>query len=238
LPGHPGREYEHWSEWLPKQQSDGQPWPADKLSYRFRVKKVTPPPRPKTQAEYQAEEAAEKEAEFVALPPDAPLERWLPYVDYDQPQTERAVQHIANRASLAAELGQLAVDEDAEVAGKALRCIEKLPAPSPELIAPVTAAGRDIATRLRQINATTVEQDPGYHGAANLSIRFSAWMCAVRKLREHCDGDFTAELKPILELSRERPDSNVLRMDVCRVASYYLQQWAGIEPQPSDPKPR
>jgi hypothetical protein len=238
LPARPGESFEQWSEWLPRQQADGQSWPADRMSYRFRVKRETPPPPPKTQAEYQAEEAAKKEAEFAALPSDAPLQLWLPYLDYDQPQTERALQHVANRPNLAAELGQLAAGDDAELAGKALRCIDKLPTPTRELIPPVEAAGRDIAARLRQVNATTVEQDPGYHGAASISIRFSAWMCAARKLRAECGGDFSAELKPILELSRVRPDSYVLRMDVCRVASYYLHQWAGVEPLPTDPKPR
>lgn len=238
LTARPNRRFENWSDWLPRQQPDGQPWPADKMSYRFRVQIIPPPPPPKTQAEYQAEEAAKKEAEFAALPPDAPLQLWLPYLDYDQPQTERALQHVANRQNLAAELGKLAVGDDAELAAKALRCIDKLPAPKRELIPPVEAAGRDIAARLRQVNATTVEQDPGYHGAASISIRFSAWMCAVRKLRTECGGDFTGELKPILELSRVRPDSYVLRMDVCRVASYYLHQWAGVEPLPTDPKPR
>ncbi|MCC6508057.1 MAG: hypothetical protein IT423_03055 [Pirellulaceae bacterium] len=40
LPARPGPEYEQWSEWLPRQQAHGQPWPADKMSYRFRVVKI------------------------------------------------------------------------------------------------------------------------------------------------------------------------------------------------------
>lgn len=208
------------------------------MSYRFRVKKEPPPPPRKTQAEYQAEEAAAKEAEFVAIPADAPVQNWFPYLDYDQPQTERALRLIADRPNLAVELGHLALGEDAELAGKALRCIEKLPAPSADFIAPVEAVGRDLAERLRRVNATPVEQDPGYHGAAEISIRFSGWMCAVRALRDKAGGDFTPELQTILELSRIRTDSQVMRADVCRVASYYLHQWAGIAPLPTDPKPR
>ncbi len=238
LPARPDRKFLEWSGWLPIQQANGQPWPADKLSYRFRAQKTVPPPPPKTQAEYKAEEAAAKEAEFVALPPDAPLERLLPYLDYEQPQTERAAQRIAARPNLLAELSKLALDNDPRTAEKALRCLEKLPVLTPEFIPPVEAVGRDLAERIRKVNATTVEEDPSYHGAADVSIRFSAWMCAARALRAKCGGDFTKELKPILELSRVRPDSYVMRADVCRVASYYLHQWAGIEPLPTDPKPK
>ena len=70
------------------------------------------------------------------------------------------------------------------------------------------------------------------------SMRFSAWMAAVQFLRENADGNFTAELRQILELSRARSDSIAMRQDVCRVASYYLHQWAGVDPLPTDPNPR
>ena len=231
LPSRPGRRSLEWSDWLPAGV-------ADKLSFRFRVQKTVPPPPPKSQAEYQAEEDARKEAEFAAIPADAPVEVFFPYLDYEQPQTERALQQVSARPNLAAELGQLAVGDDADLADKALRVIEKLPEPTPDFIAPVEAAGRDIAERLRRVNATSAEEDPGYHGAAAVSLRFIGWISAARRLRETCGGDFTPELQKILELSRERPDSQSLRMDVCRVASYYLHQWAGIAPLPTDPPPR
>ncbi|MBL9154393.1 MAG: hypothetical protein JNK37_18020 [Verrucomicrobiales bacterium] len=238
LPGHPEPEFESWSEWLPHQQENGQPWPDDRLSYRFRVTKVPLPPPPKTEAEHRAEVNALQEAEFNAIPPDAPVQRWFPYIEYRQPLTERALSHIASRPGLASELGSLATAEDARLAEMAMRCIEMLPAPTAEFNAPVAAAGRDIAARLRAVVATPVEKDPGYDGAADISIRFNGWLCAARKLRGDSGGDFTGELQAILVLSRERPDSHALRMDVCRVASYYLHQWAGIEPLPTDPKPK
>lgn len=40
VPRHPGKDHEQWSQWLPLQQADGSPWPANKASCRFRVKKV------------------------------------------------------------------------------------------------------------------------------------------------------------------------------------------------------
>ncbi len=238
VPRRPGRKHLEWSPWYPRRQMNGQPWPANKMSCRFRVQKIAPPPPPKSHEEYEAEESARKEAVFLAIPATSPVQAWFPYLDYDQPETERALKLVASRAHLAAELGRLAIGADAELAGKALRCLEKLPALAPEFVAPVRVAGRDIAERLRTVVATTTEEDPGYEGAAGISIRFNGWMCAVRALRGKLGADFTPELKPILELSRQRPDSHALQSDVCRVASYYLHEWANIAPLPNDPKPR
>lgn len=231
LPGRPGKKFFEWSDWLPAGT-------VDRLSFRFRIRKTLPPPPPKSQEEYEAEQESWKETEFAAIPFDAPVEVLLPYLEYEQPQTERALQSISSRPNLAAELGRLAVGDDADLANKALRVIEKLPEPSPDLIPTVEAVGLDIAERLRRVVATSVEEDPGYQGAAALSVRFVGWIGAAHRLREASGGDFAPELQTILELSRERPDSNSLRMDVCRVASYYLHQWTGVAPLPGDPPPR
>lgn len=238
IPRRPGPSFLEWSDWLPRQQADGRPWPADKMCCRFRVQKVAPPAPPVSRATAEAQAAAKKEAEFLALPADAPVATWFPYLAYDQPQTERARQRLAARPDLPRELGELALGDDAALAGAALRSIEQLPAPTAAFIAPVQAAGRDLAERLRRFNATTVESDPSYQGAADISTRFSGWLAAVRVLRAQAGGDFTPELQVILELSRARPDSIALRQDVCRVASFYLHEWAGIAPLPGDPKPR
>lgn len=238
IPHRPGAELLEWSDWLPRQQADGQPWPADKMSCRFRLKKVPLPEPPVSRETWEAQEAARKEAEFAAIPADAPVQSWFRYLTHDQPQTERARQLIAARPDLPRELGALALGEDAELAGAALRCIAQLPAPTAEFVASVQVAGRDLAERIRKFNATSVEADPSYQGAADVSLRFSGWMAAVRTLRTKVGGDFTPELQTILELSRARPDSIAMRQDVCRVASFYLHAWAGIAPLPDDPKPR
>jgi hypothetical protein len=237
VPSRPGKEFMDWSEWLPRQSADGQPWPAEKMSYRFRVQKQAPPPPPRTYADIQAEEAAQEEAEFAAIPIDVPIERLMPYLDKNA-QKERALQKILNRPQVAKELANLALGEDAEMAGQALYLMAKLPKPIAELIEPVQAVARDIAERIRKVNVTTVEADPSYMGAMNVSIRFNGWFEVVRTLRADCGGDFTAELKTILELSRVRRDSHAMQADVCRVASFYMQEWAGLAPIPGDPKPR
>lgn len=45
LPRRPGQQFEVWSAWLPEQQANGKPWPADKMSCRFRVQRIPQPPR-------------------------------------------------------------------------------------------------------------------------------------------------------------------------------------------------
>jgi hypothetical protein len=49
-------------------------------------------------------------------------------------------------------------------------------------------------------------------------------MVAVRALQSKDGIDLTPELGTILELARVREDSYVMRQDVVRVASYYMQQ--------------
>jgi hypothetical protein len=107
----------------------------------------------------------------------------------------------------------------------------------PGLAEAVTSAGRHLIGLIRRGNAMTVEQDPAYEWAAEISQRFDSWMVAVRALRKKGAGDFTLELGEMLVLSRVREDSYVMQMDVRRVASYYMHQWAGLAPVAGDPKP-
>ncbi len=240
LPARPGKAHEQWSEWGPRPPAGSPPWPDTEPSYRFRVQRIPPPPPPPTMGEIEAREEAETQAEFDAIAPDAPLAVWIPYTPPWQNETRRlaAIQRVASRPGLVDEIGALALDPDPRQAEAALRLISHLPQPSADLIPSVIAAGRDIIARIRKFNATTPEQDPGFEGAADVSIRFSSWMEAVRTLREKCGGDFTPELREILELSRVRTNSHAMRADVLRVASYYMKTWTGLEPLPGDPPPR
>jgi hypothetical protein len=239
LPGRPGREHLAWSEWGPRPPPPAEPWPDSKPSFRFRVAKVVPPPPGPTYEEIQAQEHAREQAAFESIPADAPIEEWFPHTRYGASDERRgiAIAHIIAKPGWIDELGVLMDDEDSERAGNALYLVEHVP-PSPELAAKVAEAGRQIAARMRKVNASTPEQDPGYHGFADVSVRFSAWMAATRALRAQATGDFVAELREMLVLSRMRSDSYVMRNDVRRVASYYAQQWAGLPPDPDDPPPR
>ena len=148
------------------------------------------------------------------------------------------MERITGKEGYVAELGNLMLGEDVRQAEAALRFIGEHPSPDAALVPVVTAAGRDLVIRCKKVNASTVEDDPGYEGAADLSIRFTSWMVAVRALRGRNLGDFLPELGEILELSRVRTDSRVMQQDVRRVASYYLKTWAGVEPLPGDPPPQ
>lgn len=64
-------------------------------------------------------------------------------------------------------------------------------------------------------------------------------MVAVRALREKAGTISLPSSGQSLELSRVRRGKPPAIADrVCRVASYYMKEWTGLEPLPTDPKPR
>jgi hypothetical protein len=239
LPARPGKQFEQWSDWMPRQYKGNTPWPETMSSYRFRIHRIVPPPPGPSPTEIAATASAKEQAEFDALSPEAPIKDWLRYTRYgtENARLQKAVASITAHSNYVAELSELMSSQDDADATDSLRVIEHIPQPSPALVPVVREAGKNLAALMRKVNATTRDEDPSYVGAAQVSVRFSAWMVAVRSLHEKCSGDFTPELRTILELSRVRKDSYVMQQDVCRVASYYMKEWAGLAPLPSDPKP-
>lgn len=239
LPAKPGREHQQWSEWGPRPQAGSPPWPDTEPSYRFRVQAILPPPPPPSESERQAAALAEEERIVAAFGPDTPLRDWLPYLGPNAPEarTRATLPLLAARANFAAELAVVMRDADPYRSSEALRLLTQITPAQPALVEPVRAYGAELGQRLRDIVALPVEDDPGYHQAAEFSVRFSAWRAAANHLRS-AGGDFAPELETILKLSRQRDDSIVLRSDVRRVASYWLQQWNGTPPEPGDPPAR
>lgn len=240
LPAHPGKEFELWSEWGPRPPGGSPAWPDSKTSYRFRVQRIPPPPPPPTAEEYEAQKEAAVQAKFDAIPADAPIGAWLEYTSewMNEKRRKTAISRIIERPQFTQELGALMLDEDPRKAEAALRFVGSIPAPDAGVREVVAAAGRDVIGRIKKFNASSVEQDPSYEGAADASIRFSSWMVAVRALREKAKADFVPELREILELSRVRTDSYVMQQDIRRVSSFYMKEWAGVEPMPGDPPPK
>lgn len=236
LPARPKHTFEAWSDWMPRQQADGKPWPTDKMSYRFRVQKEPPPPPQKTMEELQAEQAAEEMAAFEKLPLDGPLTQWFEYTRSEQNLTERALERILARTNAIAELRALAVGDDPDHAHAALNCIRLMPEPPAALVPVVEEAARVIAARMQRFIQTPKEQDPEFATAVDPATRFYGWIGAAENLRDKCGGDFVPELTTLLELSRRRPESHCMRQDICRLASHSLKVWAGVEPLPSDPE--
>ncbi|MBL9175217.1 MAG: hypothetical protein JNL10_16885 [Verrucomicrobiales bacterium] len=230
-----------WSSWydvesIYRKTEWTRPPAGTSFSLRYRVRVHTPPPPAPPQPT-----AAELEAEaFAALSPGAPFRDWLKFLrnGFPQDRIEPVVRNFSGRPDGNHELAALMVDPDTPTASEALRFVSLLPNPDPAVIAALSAAGRDLAARLEKTIALTPEQDPSYEAAADISLRFSPWMLSTRILHERQGTDFSTELRALLVLARKRPDSIVLRGDVVRVASYYLNQWTGEAPHPDDPPPR
>lgn len=208
----------------------------------FRQKKAAAEPAlpMPTAAEIAARREAEADAALAALTGDSLLEDWLVHTEYGTPRERlvAAARGIAARPGLAREISEHALGGDAEAAARALRVIEHLhPAPA-SLVPVVSRVGQDIARRIETFNATPRAEDPSYLGAADVSIRFSAWINAAGALRADHGANFDAALERVLTLARVRDDSHALRQDVVRVASFYLHEWAGVAPLPTDPSPR
>ena len=62
-------------------------------------------------------------------------------------------------------------------------------------------------------------------------VHFWAVSCGICKQK-------MPQLQEIATLARQCPDDYSIRMTVLRVASFYLDKWAGIAPLPDDPPPR
>ncbi|MEZ5330376.1 MAG: hypothetical protein R3F19_35460 [Verrucomicrobiales bacterium] len=186
---------------------------------------------------------------LARIQPDLPISELLPLTEahVDEASRKAATLAIIGKPTFVGEMNALILADGpyetaARAAAGAMYFIGRMEKPDAALVPGVMAAGRDIRARIVAFNGTTPEQDPAYHGAADVSIRFSAWMEAARALRSSADsglddGNFIAELNAILELSRIRTDSASMR-DVCRVASHYMNVWAGIAPHPGDPPSR
>lgn len=184
-------------------------------------------------------------AEVGAMPPDgASLVDLIKACERlpDSMQATEVARRIDAWPNLADGLAPIVTGEDAELAGAAMRSMRRLALAQDPAIVVLTKAGEDIAGRLERFLPVTPEEDPSYLGAADVGIRFSGWIDAVRSLRvsehEHVDAALGHLLVRMLEGSRRRPDSHVLRQDVCRVASFYAREWLGLAPAADDPPPR
>jgi hypothetical protein len=235
----PNRADLEWSKWIDSGWDVGtaEPPPEKKFNLRYKVQLVEPPPPAEDPA---VRAAAEEQARFDALGAESPIQAWFPFTQYGATDARWAVVvgHVTARPNYVAELAALLVATEDEIATGALSLIPRLPSPQPDLLAPMATAGRHIAELIQKFNATTPEQDPNQRGADSVAARFGAWSEAARALREKSGGDFTTELGEILKLSRVRTDSDAMRGSVRRIASYWMKQWANVDPLPGDPPPR
>src|SRR5262249_24463584 len=156
------------SAWLddPHFGNLSKPSPEAALAMRFRVQFWAPPPPPPQPppAELEAQAEAADETAFRALAPDAPIEAWLRFTHYSKPQSRReaAAAVIAQRPNVVAEMSAHIRSTDHGAADVALRTDALLKRPPAGLGEAVNDVGRQIADEIRDVNATTAEQDPSY----------------------------------------------------------------------------
>jgi len=232
----PAPEDLEWSGWLAPGDTSG----AKGYELRYRAH-VVPPPPPMPTAEQEAVDAdAQQEAEMRALAPDAPLASWLLFTRYGTPQAriDAAIAAIRARPNYAAEMAHEMLEGEYDSSRDALRAVAHIHPPPAELAAGIAAVGKEIAGSLRVLEKETPGSEAYNKLVDGISTRFSAWMEATRPLQEAKVADFTPQLEEIIEPARRLDQSHVIRIDVVRVASFYLNQWAGIAPLPTDPPPR
>ena len=132
-------------------------------------------------------------------------------------------------------LSALMVSEDNRVAADAMYLVSKLSRTPASLAPGVLTAGGDIAARLDRLNESQEDAAAQSGAASDITIRFAAWMDAVRVLRRSSSVDFIPQLVAILERSRVKTDNATVQQDVRRVASRFAKEWGGVAPLAGDP---
>ena len=150
-------------------------------------------------------------------------------------ERDAALAAITSKPDHVDALSALMMSEDNRVAADAMYLVSKLPQTRTALAPGVMKAGLDIATRLDKLNELQGDAASQSAGASDITIRFAAWMDAVRVLRRGSGLDFIPQLVAILERSRVRTDNAMVQRDVRRVASRFAKEWGGVAPQAGDP---
>ena len=205
--------------------------------YRFRIVPRGGDPRPMTEEEIARDISNNEKARFLAIKPDAPIAEWFPYTRYGAVDEWRstAIGHIVAKPNYTEELSTLMLSDNNQIAAEAMYLTRRIAQPPEQLLAGIAAAGRDIANRLEKFNTKVGDADTTFIAAADLSIRFAAWIDAARSLRRSSSGDFVPDLVAILNQSRLRTENEAIQQEIRRVASHFAKEWAGIEPLKGDP---
>lgn len=196
LPANPGTRFTEWSDWLPRMIAKDQPWPDTKLSYRFRVRPIVPPPPAPTQEELDAKK-------FAGLTSDAPLAQWLDFVD-DQTVPERAKAAMAVVSTRQIELAGLISNQDARLREKALSAVPSLRKPTTEITEATLAEGREIAAGLRRFNEMKKEDPEFYNVQVELRTRFNYWKQAWWTVHQIQNLDGRPPVQEIFDLANVR----------------------------------
>ena len=196
LPARPGKEFEQWSGWLPRSITKDQPWPDSKMSYRFRVQQMLPPPPEPGPREVEAKE-------FAALKPDAPLEAWLSRMKHDSPD-ERVQAVMSVVEARQPELATLIRSTNESPRELALSAVPKLTTITPEVSEAVLAEGREIADAIRRFNEMKPEEPRYYDIQVQLRSRFNYWKRAWWTTHQRLGLDGRPPVQEIYDLAEIR----------------------------------
>jgi len=197
FPAHPSAKYEQWSEWLPRIM-EGKPWPDTMMSYRFRIEEIipTPPPGPYVPSE----------AEFKALTPDAPMDKWLRFLKPGiYASREQAIVKVVEARP--ADVAKLLRSPNCGDFDPAIYAVTTLTVVDPEVV----QAMRDIVTgiedQIRTFNAMKPDQ-PGYNELAiDIRNRFKGWSLAWWNVQRASGVDGRPLLEEILQLAKAQKDN-------------------------------
>ncbi len=222
LPSSPGEKYKQWSDWTPSIMG-GKPWPETEISYRYRVEEIIPPP-PAPPGPDAKEVAA---AELAALASDAPIEKWLSYLEYAMPadQEERIMKIVVDRpADLAVQIR----DKDYTKADKAWDAVQRLKTRDPMVIEAMRGAGEDIAEMIRKLNGMK-ESDAGFIDLASAARdRFSVWRRAWWQVQLVSATDTKPLIEEIVKLARVHGASGHMQ-EIVVDGEAQLQGLAGLK---------
>jgi hypothetical protein len=201
FPRHPGQQYQQWSEWLPRTMA-GKPWPDTEMSYRFRIEEQIPGP--------PIDPAIAAEAEFAALTPDAPLDKWLSYlkdgVAFDR---EQAVMKVVEERP--GDLAKLMRAPNFYDSDPAMYAVTKLKVIDPEILQTMRDIATEIEEQIRKFNAMKPDQSEYYELSNDIRYRFKGWSQAWWNVHRVSGLDGRPPLEEIIKLASVQKDSGQLQ---------------------------
>lgn len=217
------------------------------FAVRYRVIFEPERPPPPSAAERAAQEAAAqasadsaRRAQLATVPPGAPIGQFLEFTSYNVPDPikREAFGRMRESGHFAEEYRAATQHAHSDTAAQWLGLAREFPGDRAPVIEAVRLAGAELVSRIEALPLrsprTADDIDPTY----DVLARFGGLFNAAFALREAGSGEFTPELRAILVAPGAKQHVPGVRSDIVRVASYYLQQWAGDAPAPGDPPPK
>jgi hypothetical protein len=203
FPAHPpAKKYEDWSEWLPRAMQ-GKPWPDTQISYRYRIDELLPAPPP-------PDPAVVAEAEFAALTPDAPLEKWLGFLKYGvAADREQAILKVVEARP--ADLVKLLRPAEGIESDQAIYAVSKLRVVDPVVVQAMRDIASEIEDQIRKFTAMKTDE-AGYYDLGNvIRNRFKSWHVAWWTVHRVSGLDGRPPLEEIVRLAMVKKEDGFMQ---------------------------